>query len=160
MPASGQFYARETRGVSDNFYKVYVTEGALCGAKLAGAVYDEASARMVTIHFGLLGFLMARWIGKRAVRGREQKEKQYDAMEPGSPTFMTADKANFSIGSSQIQGAKVFFPKGFLAKANPGIILELALLDGKKRTFSVIGEPSPQHVRDIIARTVPNVEVS
>ena len=161
MPATDHFLARATKGLSEGLYKIYVGEGALHGAKVAGVVYDEPSARIVTMHFGLLGFLIGKWLGKRAVTKREAKERSYDGLEPGSQSFLAIDKANFSLGVAQITKARVYVPQGFMAKlGDKTIVCELSLLDGSKRIFGLVGETGPERVRGLLAKVVANVESS
>lgn len=157
MPALGFFYGLE----GNKLYKVYVTEGALCGAKVASNIYDEATARATTVHFGLLGLLLSRKIARDTLRKRAEKEALYDATEPGGPTFMTTDKANFSLGSAGITRIVVNEKKsGLKALLNGGAGVEVHTAEGKKRRFVLIGDQNPGYVKNLIARSYSTVELA
>jgi hypothetical protein len=113
------------------------------------------------MHFGLLGFLVGKWLGKRAVAKRAVKERAYERLEPGSPSFLALDNANFSLGSARIARARVYLPQGLMARlGDKTIVCELTLLDGKKYVFGLVGESGPERVRGLLARVVANVEPS
>ena len=157
MQTYGYFYGLEN---SNGLYKIYVTEGSLCGAKVAGSIYDEATARQITYHFGLLGMLFHKKVAASYIRKRQEKEKEYDQMEPGSQSFLNADKVNFSLGSGGITRAVVNHKRSGLKnilQSSPAV--ELHLTDGKKRRFVLIGDQSADYVRNLIVRVIPNVEI-
>ena len=73
MKTYGHFYGFEQAALKGGLFKIYVIEGALCGAKIAGAVYDEATARGTMVHFGLLGWALSKWVGKRAAAACDEQ---------------------------------------------------------------------------------------
>lgn len=154
MASLGYFYGMESGG---KLYKVYVTEGALCGAKVAGQVYDAKSAHMMTFHFGLLGMLFNKKVGAHYAKKREEAEAKFDAMEAGGPVFLTADKANFSLGQSAIARIEIN-PKRTglknMLKSEAGV--EVHLSDGKKRRFVLIGEQNVEYISSLLTRVVPS----
>lgn len=154
MPSQGHFYGMES---GNKLYKVYVTESALCGAKIAGSVYDAKSAHMVTFHFGLLGMLFNKVIGAKYAKKRLEAEAKFDAMETGGPIFLGADKANFSLGQSAIARIEINPRRTGLKnmlKSEPGV--DVYLSDGKKRRFALIEEQNVEYIRNLLARVVPS----
>jgi hypothetical protein len=162
MPTSNDFfYARAFKGVSEGLYKIYVENGVLHGAKLAGVIYDEASARAVTMSGGLLGFALGQWMGKRAMKKRDAQELAVDALTPGSPSFLAADKSNFTLSSAQMSRVRVFMPQGLMAKlGDKSIAFEITLSNGSKRYFSLVGETDPERVRTLLAKVTTDVETT
>jgi hypothetical protein len=157
MASQGHFYGMEG---GTKLYKIYVTDGALCGAKVAGQIHDEKSARVITMQFGLLGMLLGNIYAKRAVKKREETEASYDAMEAGGPPFLTADKVNFSLGPAKISKIEINGKrKGVknILKSEPA--LEMQLADGKKRKFMLIGDQNIEYIRNLVSKVVPATSI-
>ena len=152
--AQNFFYGLE----GSNLFKIYVSDMALNGARVGSNVYNEQSARAMTVHFGLLGFLMGRFIAKKAVKDRAAAEEKYQSLEPGSPPFREAHKANFSLAGSEIQSA-VIKPKatGFKGAFSAGPMLELGVAGGKTRKFLIIEEQNLNSIKTLLARPLPGI---
>lgn len=157
MASPGHFYGMES---GNKLYKIYVTEGAICGAKVAGNVYDAKSAHMLTFHFGLLGMLLNKKVGAHYTKKRAEAEAKFDAMEAGGPIFLGADKANFSLGQAAMTRIEIN-PKRTglknMLKSEAGVDVHLS--GGKKRRFVLIEEQNVEYIRNLLARVVPNATV-
>lgn len=157
MASQGHFYGSESGG---KLYKIYVTDGALCGAKVAGQIYDEQTARVVTMQFGLLGMLLGGIYAKRAIKKREATEANYDAMEAGGPPFLTADKVNFSLGPAKISKIEINGKrKGVKNMLKSQAAMEVQLADGKKRRFMLVGDQNIEYIRNLVSKIVPATSI-
>lgn len=157
MASQGHFYGMESGG---KLYKIYVTDGALCGAKVAGQIYDEQTARMVTMQFGLLGIILGGIYAKRAIKKREETEAKYDAMEAGGPPFLTADKVNFSLGPAAISKIEINGKRsGIKNVLKSQAALEMQLATGKKRKFILIGDQNIEYIRNLVSKIVPATSI-
>ncbi len=151
------FYGLE----GSNLFKIYVSDVALHGAKVGTNVYNEQTARAMTMHFGLIGYFIGKSMAKKAVQKRADNEAKYDAFEPGSPPFREGDKANFSLAGSDVQSA-VLTPKptGLKGAFSGGPMLELQLAGGKKRKFLLIENQNLPFIKNLIARPIPMATLS
>lgn len=157
MTSRGHFYGSEGGA---KLYKIYVTEGALCGAKIAGRVYDDKTALVVAGQFGLLGMIASAIIAKKAKKKRAVEEAKYDAMEAGGPPFLTSDVANFSLGQMAISKIEINGKrKGMknMLKSEPA--LEMHSSDGKKRKFILIADQNIEYISGLVSKIVPATSI-
>ena len=156
MPSTDFFYALEGKSL----YKCFVTDKALSGAKVASNMYDDNSVTPYYGAFGLLGLILGRMAAKRVKRKRDEKESLYDTIEPGSQTFLAADKANFSwTGFSISQVIAREKASGIKAVVRPFPLLQVNLTDGTQRKFVLVNLKAPDSVMELITKITPNVSV-
>jgi len=150
--ADNFFYGLEGR----NLFKIYADDVSLHGARIASNVYNAETARAGSIHFGILGWIIAAQMAKRAVKNRAEAEAKYDALPPGSPLFREGHKANFSLSSGEVQSA-VVTPKagGFKGAFSAGPTLELLVSGGKKRKFILIENQNLAFIKNLLSRPIP-----
>ncbi len=156
------FYALQPKELTtDRFYKVFVTERAICGAWVAGQYYDRQSAQgQLVATTGLLGLLLSPLI-KRWIRQRQEREQHYETIDPDGPDFLTADKRNFRLARLDIAGALIKpKPKMSMRPWAKGNRLEINMADGTKMQFILVGDQDAEHVRALLARIVPSVEIT
>ena len=78
----------------------------------------------------------------------------------GSPSFLQADKTNFSIGTTSIASAKLSTKVSWLTGiSNAGGVLELHSIDGKKRKFILVRGQDARVVRDLLQAVLPNIAI-
>lgn len=168
MATYGTFYGFEQKFGVSRLYKLYVTEGALCGAKIADRDYDgilgrtqpSTAALLLSGLGGIAGNAVVRKTAEAVKRKAEEKERQLDATAPGSPSFLSDDKANFSLGTSQVSSAIINLKLGTMQHGpNRYGSLELALADGSKRRFFLVGQRVPQEVVEVIKQMLPGLQV-
>jgi hypothetical protein len=156
------FYALQPKELTaDRFYKIFVTERAICGAWVAGQYYDEQSAQgQLMATGGLLGLLLSPFI-KRWIRQRHEREQRYEAIDPDGPDFLTADRRNFRLARLDIAGV-VIKPKAKISMHHwaAGNRLEINMADGTKMRFILVGDQEAEQVRALLARIVPSVEIT
>lgn len=160
MKTYSTFQAMELGFGISRLYKIYITDSALCGAKLGIRDFDQGFAdggspyRLADLtngQFNLTGEV------KKAV----EKLKEADALEPGSPRFLEIDKVNFSFGPSQITGARLQFERSnFAATSNRYGTFEFIGPDGKRRRFFVLGEDRREELTQALQQLLPQVELS
>lgn len=161
--ADNFFYGLE----GSNLFKIYVSDMALNGARIASNVYNEQKAKeraRVTIvrllmgHLGLSVWSVGSAASKKIVRTRQESEAKYDALSPGSSLFREGHKANFSLAGSDVQLATITpKPTGFKGAFSAGPTLELVVAGGKKRKFLLIENQSLTFVQNLLATVVLQV---
>lgn len=166
MKTLGTFYALELGFGISRFYKIYVTESALCGAKIAdkdfSAMQSRATSPAMAIHGlgGLAGGAIMNQVAKAGMRSMVEKEEKADALEPGSQTFLQLDKNNFSLGPSQLAGPRLSYRLGIFQKGQTRYgTLQFTSGEGKRRQFYLVGENRKDEITALIRRLLPGVEV-
>jgi hypothetical protein len=164
MPAHGTFYGYEQKFGVSRLYKIYITEGALCGAKVADNDYEASKAfsdKMPKLLFGGLNKSLVNEEYLATKHKALQRENLLDTMDPGGPSFLGDDKSNFSLGPAQVSSATVNLTLGMMQKGSTRCgSLELVLTDGSRRRFFLIGTHDPQEVIGNLKRLLPNLQVN
>lgn len=153
------FYGLQPRWFSfDRLYKLYLTPSVLCGAWIAGQVYDEDSgSRQLVLPAGAFGALFIPMI-KRKVQQRREREQQYDGIDPLGPEFLELDRRNFRMGAEEIQRVAISDQRSLMWAPNSCGAVEFHGWDGKKRKFILVGQQPIEPIREQLGRLVPNVE--
>ncbi|MBU0640534.1 MAG: hypothetical protein KKB50_16855 [Planctomycetes bacterium] len=161
------FYALQPKTWTwDRFYKIFVTERAVCGAWIAGQFYDreseESAGMMFTASLGPLGFLLGplinRWV-KRATSQRHEHEGRYETIDPDGPDFLTADKRNFRLPRLDIASVAIK-PGGTLTRMHAmrkGARLEITEVRGTKRRFILVGDECGIRAREALGGLVSDL---
>ena len=135
---------------ADRFYKIYVTKGEVYGVLLAKQIYDEESATDQLIRPAqIFGFLARMW-ADRILRKRQEREKNYDAITPGTPEFMNASKHNFRISKNEIIDVQIEEKQKTFWTLDCHIsgIMRIRLIDSKEMKFILVGK---QDIEAILA---------
>ncbi|HYC31456.1 MAG TPA: M48 family metallopeptidase [Gemmatimonadales bacterium] len=127
------------RVVLNRIYRVIVTEGSICGARVRGTVTSP------TLSPG------EAWLDPEFYPN-PKLEARYRELEPGSAEFLAADPANFRYAGGEIAAVE-FTPKKKWGMGNiPSsgrIILRLA--GGGRRELILVGEQNGAAIRDALA---------
>ena len=133
---------------ADKFYKIYVTQSGLYGALLAKQIYDEDSANNQLIRPAqIFGPLMRMW-ANRILRKRQEREKYYDGITPGTPDFTGAGRDNFIIQKNEIadvqldEKEKNIWTTGSLISG----ILHIRLINHKEMKFILVGKQETEPI--------------
>lgn len=129
----------------DRLYKIYVATDCLCGAYIAGQVYDQDSATANLQNFCLL----FRRSVNRSFQRREDREARYEGMDPTSREFLAQDNRNFHIRRREVIDITVNRRRSLWTPNNIGIV-NIELRDGKLRRFILVGDQDA----DAIAKTL------
>jgi len=154
------FYALQPKElVADRFYKIFVTERAICGAWLAGQFYDHQSTRAQLMYLGgVIAFLLSP-LTNRSIRQRYERERRYETISPDGPDFLPADKRNFRLVPMDVARAVIKRRSRMWTRYwAAGDVLEISTVDGARMRFILVGDLGSERVRELIARIVPNVE--
>ena len=101
--------------------------GLLCGARVAGQVYDAD----VAAHVPALGNPLAK---------RAELEDYYDTIDPTGDGFLTRDQHNFHIQARAIDSAHFATKSSWWTGGLPNLgRLKLRLRDGTQRKFILAG---------------------
>lgn len=158
----GALYAMELNWFArDHFFKIYVCRHYLCGARLAGQIYDDEMAEVMLQHLQILGVFFGPYFG-RLVERRRAAELRHDAMDPVGEEFLRAHPSNFLLDIGKIERAVV--RKGRSTKAAISTVpssgsLELDLLGEPSRSFVLTGSQNLPEVAALLSRAVPRTEL-
>ncbi|MCL4216468.1 MAG: hypothetical protein KJ052_05625 [Candidatus Hydrogenedentes bacterium] len=142
------FYASEMKLVANRFYKVYVAHNVLCGAYIAGHVFNETNRQNLARSMGIVVPLSNLWL-QRYVEKRYAREKEADAIDPVSADFMALHKYNFQFHVKDIHGATLracayttAYPS---IGENASAVLELNLKE-RRRSFFIVENVGPREI--------------
>ena len=162
MKTLGTFYALELGFGISRMYKIYVTDSALCGAKVADKDHSALIANTSgagAVLYGAGGLAM-RAVANSGLRAMAEKEEKADALEPGSQAFLQLDKNNFSLDPSQLNQPCLNFKLGLFQKGNNRYgTFQFNSNDGKKRQLYLVGENRQDEITALMKTLLPNIEV-
>ena len=132
---------------ADRLYRIYITHDCLCGAYIAGQIYDEQSAaiQLQSFRFLLSGVL------KRTIECRKEREDRYDAMVPAGESFLGEDKRNFRIDRHQVVRITVKRNRSLWTPLNVGTV-RIEFGDGSNRRFILVGDQDADVIADSMKR--------
>jgi hypothetical protein len=141
MATSDFFYAIQPRWtLPDRFYKIFVARGLLCGARVAGQVYDAEVAALIPA----LGHLLAK---------RARLEDLYDSADVTGEGFLTRDSANFRLEASAIESAEFRARRSWWTGGLPNLgSLKLRLEDGTHRKFILAARQDLSRIKSLLAQ--------
>lgn len=136
------FYALQPRWLStDRLFMLFVTREALYGAYVAGQIHDDNSARaQLQQLYPLLRFWVNRILARRA-----ERERHFLTIDPRSGEFLSADKRNFCIFSSQVVHVTVNCKRSLWAARNVGTV-KIVLATGQVLRFILVRGQDPEAI--------------
>src|SRR5262245_47070199 len=148
LPSYPWFYGLQPSWFSwDRLYKVFLTPSALCGAYIAGQVYDEDSGnRQLVMPAQGLGLLFIPWV-RRMVRQRREREASYEGLDPLGPEFLEMDRRNFRLEAEEIQRVVLSDKRSLMWAPDSCGALVFHGWDGRKRKFILIGQQPIEPLR-------------
>lgn len=145
------FFGLETHWFTrDRLYMVFVTREALCGAYVAGQVYDETVARLILQ--GIYPFLRG-WV-RRVLEQRASREQQYKSIDPLSGEFLNKDRRNFCLLGQQILDVVVKRKRSLLVAYSVGTV-RLTLASGETKKLVLLAGQDPDRVAEMLRRLYP-----
>jgi hypothetical protein len=156
---TGFFFALQPRWTGgDRLYKIFVTDSALCGARVAGQFYDaDAAATQLLAPAGFLSLFLVPLV-RTIVARRAQAEQLYDMLDPMGLPFLTTDKHNFRLFAHEVRRVELRTkPSWWVGGLPNGGTLKLEQINGSVRTFILVGEQDSMHVQQLIRKLVGDV---
>ena len=126
----GSFLARYTSNSSDSTYRIHARAGELYFINIGGL---NASTRAITVHFGLVGMLIASAMKKRAKRRTEARLQSAEAQDP--EFLLRQDKTSFKVFIPEISEAVIEPPSFFALHGKQAGSWNFKMRDGKKYRF-------------------------
>jgi hypothetical protein len=139
----------------NRLYRIYMSNGAIAAAYVAGEVYDARSARVQLQ--GLYPFLSS--VVTRRLTARKRREAFYDRTDPWSADFLLADPRNFRITRSEVLRSRMRRNRSLWTPDNLGS-WELEMVDGKTRRFIVIGGQDQERICELLRVFDRRVEIT
>lgn len=158
------FYVLEPRWTSgDRVYRIYVTDTAFCGARVAGQFFDmNFYAPQLLAAADIFAFLLAPFMKKKvekAERSRDELIAFYDSVAPGSAEFLGAHEHNFCIPKQDVERILISRKKSRWMAGYPHTgSLVFKLRGGKSKRFIVLGDQDVLHIQFYLKRLVTNSE--
>ncbi|OAI48065.1 hypothetical protein AYO44_01285 [Planctomycetaceae bacterium SCGC AG-212-F19] len=151
-----RFYALEAGWfIWPRFYKVFVTPSAICGAYLAGQVYDELSGNrqlaMLGHELGLAFTPLITWLIER----RQEREQRYEGVNLSGPEFLKQDRKNFRLTAEEIQQVVLSAQRVTSWTPSSTGIMTMHSWNASRRRLLLVGEANLESVRTAVSRFVP-----
>src|ERR1700690_1272409 len=130
MENSATFNARLVSTRSDSVYRVYARGNDLYFIQLAGL---STTAQALTIHFGLIGYLIRESMKRRAKKKAEAILQRAGQGEPEE--LLRENKNNFKVYIPEIREAAIEPPSFFTLHGKQAGRWNFSLRDGRKMRF-------------------------
>jgi hypothetical protein len=130
MDNSAAFNAKLVSARRDGVYRVYTRESDLFFVQLAGL---SATADALTIHFGLIGYLIRESMKRRAKKKTEEFLQRAGNQDPEE--LLRENKNNFKVYIPEIRDSTVEPPSFFALHGKQAGRWNFSLRDGKKMRF-------------------------
>jgi hypothetical protein len=124
------FNAKLVSTRSDSVYRVYARGNDLYFIQLAGL---SATAQALTIHFGLIGYLIRESMKRRAKKKTEEFLQRTGQVDPEE--LLRENKNNFKVYVPEIRDSTIESPAWFALHGKQAGRWNFALRDGKKMRF-------------------------
>tara|TARA_R110001592_G_scaffold27741_9_gene102502 strand:+ start:45463 stop:46179 length:717 start_codon:yes stop_codon:yes gene_type:complete len=150
------FYALEPRWFRrDRHYRIYLMPDRLCGAYIAGQIFDEQSAAIQLQTF----YLFFRYFVKRTLKKRKDREARYDSMDLTENSILQEDDRNFHIDRRQVVSIAVNRKHSFWTPINVGTV-KIELTDGSVRRFILIQHQNADQIAKELSLFSPDTDIS
>ncbi len=137
-------------------YKIFVTRSGLFGGKLAKQ--DPKAASAAASHFGLIGWIIAARLAKKAAAQIAEKEATYNSIGPDDSRFLGVDADNFRIEPASVASIEIKSKLGVLGWGSDyDCSFVVHLTDGKKRTFFVKKGVGGQALQNLLRGLTMNI---
>ena len=130
MENSATFNAKLVSARRDSVYRVYARESDLFFIQLAGL---SATADALTIHFGLIGYLIRESMKRRAKKKTEEFLQRAGNQDPEE--LLRENKNNFKVYIPEIRDSTIEPPSWFALHGKQVGRWNFSLRDGKKMRF-------------------------
>ena len=130
MDNSAAFNAKLVSARRDGVYRVYTRESDLFFVQLAGL---SATADALTIHFGLIGYLIRESMKRRAKKKTEEFLQRAGYQDPEE--LLRENKNNFKVYIPEIRDSTIEPPSWFALHGKQVGRWNFSLRDGKKMRF-------------------------
>jgi hypothetical protein len=124
------FNARLVSTRSDSMYRVYARGNDLYFIQLAGL---SATAQALTIHFGLIGYLIRESMKRRAKKKTEEFLQRTGQVDPEE--LLRENKNNFKVYIPELRDSAIEPPSFFALHGKQAGRWNFSLRDGKKMRF-------------------------
>lgn len=130
MENSATFNVRLVSTRRDSVYRVYARGNDLFFIQLAGL---SATADALTIHFGLIGYLIRESMNRRAKKKTEEFLQRIGNQDPEE--LLRENKNNFKVYIPEVRDSAIEPPSFFALHGKQAGCWNLFLRDGKKMRF-------------------------
>jgi hypothetical protein len=124
------FNARLVSARTDSMYRVYARESDLFFIQIAGL---STTAEALTIHFGLIGYLIRESMKRRAKKKTEEFLQRAGQADPEQ--LLSESKGNFKVFIPEIRDSAIEPPSFFALHGKQVGRWNFSLRDGKKMRF-------------------------
>ncbi|MFH1300779.1 MAG: hypothetical protein ABIK07_06930 [Planctomycetota bacterium] len=139
----------------DRHYRIYLTPDRICGAYIAGQIFDEQSAAIQLQLF----YLFLRNFVKRTLKKRKDLEARYDVMDPTESSFLEEDHRNFHIDRRQVVSITVNRKHSYWTPNNVGTV-NIELTDGSVRRFILVSDQNADQIAAELRLFSPDTDIS
>jgi hypothetical protein len=130
MENSAAFNAKRVSTRSDSVYRVHARGNDLYFIQLAGL---SATAQALTIHFGLIGYLIRESLKRRAKKKTEEFLQRAGQVDPEE--LLRENKNNFKVYIPEICDSAIEPPSFFALHGKQAGRWNFSLRDGRKMRF-------------------------
>jgi hypothetical protein len=145
MPDNGLFLARYVSNSADNIYRIYARAGDLFFINVGGL---NATTKVITSQFGLIGMLIAASLAKRAKRRTEAILQSLEAQDP--EYVLSRDKTSFKVYVPEISESTIEPPSFFAMHGKQAGSWSFKLRDGKKHRFEFADVDAMKAALDVL----------
>jgi len=147
MENSATFNARLVSTRSDSVYRIYARGNDLYFIQLAGL---STTAQALTIHFGLIGYLIRESMKRRAKKKTEAILQRAGQVDPEE--LLRENKNNFKVYIPEIREAAIEPPALFAMHGKQAGRWNFSLRDGKKMRFEFENSDELKAALDVLPR--------
>lgn len=147
MENSTTFNARLVSTRSDSVCRIYVRGNDLYFIQLAGL---STTAQALTIHFGLIGYLIRESMKRRAKKKTEEFLQRAGQVDPEE--LLRENKNNFKVYIPEIREAAIEPPALFAMHGKQAGRWNFSLRDGKKMRFEFENSDELKVALDVLPR--------
>jgi hypothetical protein len=141
------FNAKLVSARSDSMYRVYARGNDLYFIQLAGL---STTAQALTIHFGLIGYLIRESMKRRAKKKTEAILQRAGNQDPEE--LLRENKNNFKVYIPEIREAAIEPPALFAMHGKQAGRWNFSLRDGKKMRFEFENSDELKAALDVLPR--------
>jgi hypothetical protein len=147
MENSATFNARLVSTRSDSVYRIYARGNDLYFIQLTGL---STTAQALTIHFGLIGYLIRESMKRRAKKKTEEFLQRAGQVDPEE--LLRENKNNFKVYIPEIREAAIEPPALFAMHGKQTGRWNFFLRDGKKMRFEFENSDELKGALDVLPR--------
>ena len=147
MENSTTFNARLVSTRSDSVYRVYARGNDLYFIQLAGL---STTAQALTIHFGLIGYLIRESMKRRTKKKTEAILQRAGQVDPEE--LLRENKNNFKVFIPELRDSAIDPPSFFTLHGKQAGRWNFSLRDGKKMRFEFENNDELKAALDVLPR--------